>query len=133
MDRGRDKEAQQGGKHRASNGEQFLTERVRSVPLPPSSFDSSTIPDHMSDCPSMLFDDTWHSPSTACPCLHLGSYPGRPPPRTSSKCCFCALAARHSLGRYSGSGDPLPAFVVYKRAGRRGTEKEAVGMASFMQ
>jgi hypothetical protein len=39
------------------NGQQRSTELARCVPLPPTSFDSSTMPDQLSDCPSTLFDE----------------------------------------------------------------------------
>jgi hypothetical protein len=42
---------------RVYKGGQRLTERVRSVPLSPSSFDSKMTPYQLSNCPSTLFDD----------------------------------------------------------------------------
>jgi len=74
--------------------EQCSTERVRSVSLLPSFFElgdaRQTI--RLSQHVLALADTS-------------GLAPGRPPRSTSSKCCFCALAARHSRDHYRESGD----------------------------
>ena len=103
-----------------------------SVPLPPRPFDRSVTPDQLLDRPSTLFDDARASFPQLASAYISGLTPACPPIIMSMECSFYAQGARYMFDHYSQPGGLLPAFAACRRAGRRETGKQAVGIVSFM-
>jgi hypothetical protein len=98
-------------------------------PVPSKLFDGPMTPDRPSDRPSTLFYDARPQHAYAYICALT---PACPSPCISTKCCFCALVARHILDHHSEYGNLSPAFATCRQAGRRETGKQAVGTTSFI-
>jgi hypothetical protein len=115
------------------NGEQFSRVRLRNVPLPPSFFrqlDGAKPADRVSQHIVRRRSITFIKLSDA---YIYALTPGCPSPCVSTKCCFCALVAIHTIDYHSEYGDLLSAFATRRRVGRRETGKQTVDVASFIQ